>query len=817
MKLNSLPAIQSYWLMLVATVITIAIVNASQLITQRISLLLDRQASELLAADLVIASSRNFSEDYVNQARSMGLRVARTTSLRTAIFVDDDAQLVELKAVDDAYPLRGQLERSANLFADRIKVTLGPARGEVWLDAKLASLLGEEVAIGAQGFSANWLLRYEPDRGGTLFNLAPRILMNLADLPRSGLVVAGSRVRHRLLVAGASDQINQFTSWLKPRLAEHEQLQNLENARPEMRQALERTRQFFALAIVLTLIIAMVAIAITARYTASREAPKIAVLRAFGIPQSKLYRYYALQLGRIWIVASLLGIAVGWFSQFPLQWALDGWFGKTLPQVYAIKPFFTAVLVGLISLVGFSLPYLVNVIATPPMQVFRHMSNPRTATRKLLVIGMAIVSVFAVLVILMQDSKLAITTLAIVLAVAFLLPIIFRLMINLLLSTSTSRFWTRQYLLSRLKTSARGAIFVMSGFSLVLLAILLIVVVKNELLESWKTQLPENIPNYFVVNIPKQEVAGVKQFLEEKQLASSIAYPLVRARLTHINGISVSDIDFSNARAARLLHHTFNISHAVDLPAENAVVDGRWIDSSNPSGQLSVEQGMADSLGIGVGDSLSFNIGAEEIEASVINIRSVIWENFKPNFYIISNRELIEELPQTWLLSALIKDAQKPLLKQLLTRYPSLTLLDITELMTRMRAIVERASIALEFFFIFAMVSAFIVLLAAIQTGRRERQMESSLLRAMSAKTSQLYRINVLEFTLMGVLIGVFSAIFASLSAWLISEHFFDIDYQFSPMVWAYSLVSAIVVLTVAGTLVSRRVYSISPMKILRS
>ncbi len=815
MKISGLPVIQSYWLMLIATVITIAIVNASQLITQRISLLLDRQASELLAADLVVISNQPFVDAYAQQARSIGLRVSTTTSLTTAIFIDDDAQLVELKAVDRSYPLRGQLERAVELVGPRSKVDQGPAAGEVWLDSKLLSLLGDTVTLGSLRIEANWLLSYEPDRGGTLFNLAPRILMNLEDLPGTELVVPGSRVEYRLLFAGEQGRIAELSAWLKPRLTGAERIQNLENARPEMRQALERTRKFFALSIVLTLVIAMVAIAITARYTASREAPKVAMLRAFGISQSRLYRFYARQLGKIWIIATLIGLATGWFSQFPLQWALDGWFGKSLPQVFTIKPFLIAAVVGFISLVGFSLPYLVNVIATPPMQVFRHISDPQSLRRKLMVSGVAIASVFLVLVVLMQNSILAIVTLAIVLLVALLLPLIFHLMINLLLSTTLSRFWIRQYLLSRLKTSARGAIFVMSGFSLALLAILLIVVVKNELLNSWQTQLPDDIPNYFLINIPTQKVNGIKQFLADREISSSAAYPLVRARMTHINGQAVDTIEFGDPRAHHMAQHTFNLSYAKDLPDDNAVIEGEWI--TNQGAQLSVENGLANTLQIDLGDTLSFTVGSELVEATVTSIRSVLWENFRPNFFIIANRQLIEDLPQTWLLSALIKDHQKPDLKQLLSRFPSLTLLDITELMARMRGIVDRASIALEFFFIFAVASAFIVLLAAIQTGKRERQMESSLLRAMSAKTSQLYRINVLEFTLMGSLIGLFSALFASLSAWFISDYFFDINYQFSPALWAYSLLSAGLILTIAGTLVSRKVYNTSPMKILRS
>lgn len=815
--MSGLPKIQSYWLMLIATIITVAIVNTSQLITQRISLLLDRQASELLAADLVIVSGSSFADEYARQAAKLGLRVSQTTSLRTAIFIEDDVQLVELKAVDSLYPLRGHLEKSVELASDKTRVQKGPIAGEVWLDSKLLTLLGSHVELGKSRLAANWLLTYEPDRGGALFNLAPRILMNLKDLAATGLIVPGSRASYRLLFAGEQSRIEQLSTWLKPRLRDNETIQNLENARPEMRRALERTRQFFALSIVLTLVIAMVAIAITARYTASREAPKVAMLRAFGISQSRLFRFYSSQLGKIWLIATLIGLLIGWFSQYPLQWALDGWFGRELPVVYAARPYLVAAIVGFISLAGFSMPYLVNVIATAPMQVFRHVDNTKSIRRNLLISASAVCAVFLVLIILMQNSRLAMATLAIVLVAALILPVIFRLLINTLLYSRVRSFWMRQYLLSRLKTSSRGAMFVMSGFSLALLAILLIAVVKDELMSSWQTQLPDDIPNYFLINIPTEEVPGIKNFLEQRSIPSSTAYPLVRTRLTHINNAEVETIEFSNPRAERLLHHTFNISFAEKIPDDNAVVEGQWIDTISGTAQLSVERGMAESLEIGIGDILSFSVAGEVIDVPITSIRSVLWENFKPNFYIIANQQLIEELPQTWLLSALINDNQKRDLKQLLAKFPSVTLLDITELMARMRGIVKRASIALEFFFIFAVASAFIVLLAAIQTGRHERQGETALLRALSAKTSQLYRINVLEFTLMGILIGLFSALFASLAGWIISVYFFDIEYRFSPALWGYSLVSAIVVLTIAGNLVSRKVYNISPMKILRS
>ncbi len=809
--------IHAYWLMFIATVITVGIVTSSQLITDRIGLLLDRQASELLAADLVLVSSNEFSSNYSEQARLHGLQVARSASLRTAIFIGDDPQLVELKAVDAAYPLRGKLEIAREITARRTSTRDIPARSEVWVDSKLASLVGTPLQLGEKTFAASQLLTFEPDRGGAIFNMAPRVLMNFADLADTGLVVPGSRVRYRLMFAGEAADVSRFKIWLIINMQAGEEIQDLENARPEMRRALERTRKFFALAIVLTLVIAMTAIAITARYTAIREAPKVAMLRAFGISQAKLLKYYLRQLGTLWVAATIVGAGVGWLTQFPLQWALDGWFGRTLPQVNSLQPYLSAALVGLLALAGFSLPYLVNATATPPMQVLRAAVNRRSWLRGLMISGSAVVAVFVVLMILMQSSILAVATLALVLVCALILPLVLGWMVRVLLLSSRRRFWLRQYLLSRLRATSRGAIYVMSGFSLVLIAILLIAVVKDELIGEWEAQLPDNIPNYFLINIPSDDIREIEAFMRQRGIEISTPYALVRARMTQINSVDVNKIDFTHPRATHAVTHTFNMTYAAELPDQNHIVAGAWLSDSDDLAQLSIEQGLAQKLDIELGDELTMSVGSQRLQARVTSVRSVLWENFKPNFYLIANPELIESFPQTWLLSALIGDAEKADLKLLLQRFPSLTLLDVSELMARVRAIVERASVALQFFFLFALVSAGIVLLAAIQTGKHEREVESSLLRALSANTGQLYRVHVLEYTLMGGLIGFFAATIASLAGWAISKYFFDMEFHLSVDVWLYSLASACLVLTLAGTLVSRRVYNVSPMKILRS
>ena len=316
-----IPRIKSWWLLCLSSMITIAIVAASQLFTQRISVLLDQQATELLAADMLIGSNEALPDSYAQLAQSYGLQTARTVSLRTAIFIQDEPQLIELKAVSAGYPLRGMLERKTGLFETPQKVSHGPASGEIWVDSKIAALINQTIMLGAQGLQANWVIAYEPDRGGSLFNLAPRILMHLDDLPATGLLVAGSRAKYNLLVAGDGTALKRFEGEIKSRLGEGEKIQTLENARPEMRNALERTRMFFALSIVLTLVIAMIAIAITAKYSASQEATKVAVLRTFGISSRRLISYYLAGTGQ----SLAMGCAVrpgGWIC-CPVSVAVD--------------------------------------------------------------------------------------------------------------------------------------------------------------------------------------------------------------------------------------------------------------------------------------------------------------------------------------------------------------------------------------------------------------------------------------------------------------------------------------------------------------
>lgn len=810
------PRLQSWWLLWLATLITIAIVAASQLFTYRIGLLLEQQARELLAADILLESSATLPEEYRQKARELGLQTAETVETRTAVFVDDAPVLVELKAVSSEYPLRGQLETKPSLTAAAIKKAQGPEPGEIWLDNQLASELGKTLDIGYQKLSAKWLLHFEPDRGGSPFKLSPRVMMHLDDLPASGLLVAGSRAKYKLLLAGNSDALKAYETWAKPKLGKGEKIQTIESARPEMRNALERTRTFFAMSIVLTLVIAMVAIAITARFVTSREATKVAVMRSFGISSQRMLRHYLWQMSKVWLLALVPGLLAGMLAQYSLQWGLDLWFGSHLPSA-PLTPYLLAAVAGYVSLLGFSLPALMSLTNTPPIQVLRG-GGPENSHRRLwLQSSIGLASLFAVLLLIVPDVKLASWLLLAIILLGSFIPFLIKLLLLGLSRLRPGHFFPGNYLLSRLLNPQRNALFVMSGFTVTLLSVLLISQVKNQLLQEWEQQLPDKKPNYFMINIPTGDVEAVSAYLEKNHLPSSRPYALVRARLVEINGAPVENIEFESNRARRLVNHTFNISYSDLLPDENRIVAGQWLSESSEAEQFSVEEGMAKTLGLKPGDQLEFELAGTRFSGSVTSIRSVVWENFQPNFYVLGTQAQLAAQPQTWLLSSYISEDKKPLLKELVKISPSLTLLDLSELMVRIKDIINRASLALEIFFAFAALAAVIVLLSALKTSSQQRESEIALLQALGAGRKSLRMSQWAEFVLMGVFTGSLAAFFANLIGWLVADRFFSMSLGFSPSLWLYSIGISTALITGLGIAFIRRSFHTSPMRLLRT
>ena len=424
---------------------------------------------------------------------------------------------------------------------------------------------------------------------------------------------------------------------------------------------------------------------------------------------------------------------------------------------------------------------------------------------------------FLVLLLVVSEIRLAGLLFLVVIGAAIAVPLVLRGLVLALGRTGRRRFWLKNYILSRLLVANRNALVVMSGFSLTLLAVLLIFIVKDQLLLDWEQQLPEGQPNYFLINIPTQDVEALQAMLSDAGVPTSGAYPMIRARLSAVNGVAASDLQTEGERRTHFLTHTFNISYTESLPKDNEIVQGAWLGDSEDAHSFSVEAGMAEELGLVLDDELTFTVAGEPFSARVSSIRSVVWENFRPNFYVIGAEAQLAAMPQTWLLSAYIGDQGREVLRPLVRRFPSVTLLDVTEVLQRVKGIVDRASMALEFFFVFSMVAAVIVLLSALNTANRERSLEVALLQALGASRASKWYSQLFEFVFMGVMVGVFAALLASLTGYVVARQFFDIEYSLTPGLWIYSIVLAVGLITAVGALFVSRAFATSPMRLLRS
>lgn len=805
-----------YGVLLAATTLAVMLVSASQQLVSRIDFMLERQASELLAADLVVSTPEALDPQWRAHAEQMGLRTAVFATLRTAVFIDDEPQMLSLKAIDANYPLRGQLQLLDRPFGEPYAApAIGPEQG-AWLDIKLANQLklGDSLEIGLLNLPLKAWIDYEPDRGGSLFNLAPRVMISLDQLQQTGLVLPGSRIRWRLQVAGNVESVAQFQQWIEPQLQAGQRLQDLDNARPEMRQALERTQRFLGLAIITTLMIATASVLIASRYAARQEMNKIAVLRVFGVSRQQLLRWI---LGRLLLLGALAGV-LGSLLALLLQWPVDGflsqWFRAELP-VPGILPLLLGIGAGFLVLFGFSLPAVLGLLQVAPIQVLRQQQMP-TGLRGVVLWLFLGLCLFLLMWLVLKDFTLVSRTLPLLIAIFFSLPWVAMGLLKLLRRRLQGRFLWSAWVVNRLLDPGRNAMSVLSGFSITLLAVLILVFVRNDLMQGWQAQLPADSPNFFVINIPADRDLGFSDELAQKQITGAALYAVIRSRLTAINGTPIEELEITSERGQRMLNHIFNLSWSAEIPADNQITAGQWFDSRNPEG-FSMEQEIAEAFNVDVGDQLTFVVGGEEITQTVINLRSVQWDNFKPNFYVLGSSRQLQHLPHTWLTSFYVAPEQRSELASLVKDFPSITLLDVGALMQRVRGLVDRAALAMEAVLSFSMLAALLVLVAALQSGRPQRGREIALLKSLGASRAQILRSQWLEFGLSGALAGLLAAAFASLMSWVVATQLLDLEFHFNLWLWLVAIVSGALLVSLVGRLAIREALKTEPMQMFRS
>jgi putative ABC transport system permease protein len=801
-------------------VLAVASLSSVGFFSDRVQRAMTMQSAELLGADLVIASSSEPRETVRQSARDAGLKVTETVSFPSVALYRDTTLLTEVKAVSAGYPLRGQLKLSAQPLGEEFTVQGIPAAGEAWVEPRvlqqLGAAIGDVIQLGERGFTASRVLSYEPDRGGDLFQLAPRVLLNAADLPSTGLITPASRVRYRLLLAGPETAITTYRHQLAQHLEPDERLQDVRDARPELRAALDRARQFLGLAAVTAVLLAGAAISVAARHYATRQADSSAVMRCLGASSRTILRSYTVRLLRLALGASLTGCLLGFLAQELLVQLLAHWFTTALPPASA-WPVLAGIIAGLVTVGGFALPYLLTLTRVPPLRVLRRdlTAPPPSAW---LVLLLAFTALAGLLIRVAGNLELAGWLLLGTSATGLLLWLAGLGLIRALSVFSFRGRLAWRFGLAGLARSGRLGGLQVASFGLGIMALLILGIVRIDLLHSWQANLPAAAPNQFLINVQAGETEPLRKLLRAGGVSVAGFYPMVRGRLTAINGHSVRPKEYAEPRARRLVEREFNLSWATRLQEDNRIIAGRWWPTGGAAGGdgLSLKQGLAETLGIRLGDRLRFTIAGQELNARVSSLRSVAWDSFRVNFFVILPPGVLERFPATYITSFYLPEDRGVLLTRLIQRFPSVTVIDVRAIMRQVRAIMDRATLAIEYVFVFTVLAGLMVLYAAIQASREERRHDTAILRTLGASRRQVLASLFIEFTTLGALAGLLAAAGASAVGYVLAARVFELPYHLNPWVWLAGTLGGALGVGLAGTMGTRSVLRQPPLLTLR-
>ena len=820
----SLTALKRDWrsgeLRLIAIAVTIAVASLTSVgfFTDRVRQATELQATELLAADLVLLSTRPIDREIIDTAQKHHLMTTRTTSFRSMVVADDKLQMAEIKAIENGYPIRGKLRISNSLFGKEIITTEQPASGNVWVDARLLQLLeislGDEIALGASRFNVTRILTYEPDRGGDLFNIAPRLLMNTTDVLATQLILPGSRVRYRLLVGGETKAVIDFRQIIDDQDQDNLKIQGIRDARPELKTALQRAEQFLGLAALVSIALAGLAVALSAQRYSVRHFDNCAIMRCLGAEQHIIVKLYLIQLIILSLVSSLLGCAIGYLAQEGLTLLMSGLTKGVLPAP-SLLPVMTGLFAGVITVLGFAMPQIFRLRAVTPLRVLRRDLTPLPlrglTTYALAVIALALLAPW-------QSGNIEITLyifaglLCTALALMFCTKLIIQ-SINHLRSRVGIAF---RYGLANVARRANQSTAQILGIGLGVMVMLLLTLIRTDLLETWRDQLPEGTPNYFLINIQPDEVNSLKSFLQQDTELTTAVYPMVRGRLVAINDEPVFPDAYEDQRAQRLVTREFNLSWALNMQPGNRLVTGEWWSGNETDLLLSVEEGIAETLGIKIDDNLTYLIAGREIKGRVINIRWVEWDTFNVNFFVIAKPGILEDYPATYITSFYLPPADRSLLIDLVRSFPSITVFDVDAILSQVRNIMDQVVKAIEFVFGFTLLAGLVVMLAALQTTHDERTYESALMSALGANRNQILASLIAELLCMGLIAGILSAFAATLLELILAQYVFQMTITINPWIWVIAPAICSIIIVIGGLAGTRHVFSTPPMIALR-
>lgn len=791
-------------LLALALVVAVAAVTAVGFFSDRVEQAMQLQANEVLAADLVLTSHDKIPPQYESQAATLGLQTANALTFPSVVMQGERTQLIELKAVSDTYPLRGELRTRLTPAQVEQVASQPPQSGMAWAGPRLLAALqlnpGDTITLGDRQFQIERILSRDSATARSLFRLGPALLIPLQDIPATGLVTPASRVHYNLLIAGPREAVEQYRLWAQQTLPHGISLQHMSNANPQLRNTLDQGSRFLSLAALVAVLVAGATVALSTRRFVENQSDTSAIMRCLGASQSLIFRVLMLRLLIFGNLASLTGILVGFVCQFLLARLLADWFGSQLPAP-GIEPVLVGLGTGMITLIGFTLPPALRLGAVPPLRVLRRDLGAPPSSAWLL--ALSSLGAMALLMLWQAgDIGLAIRVIGGSLVAVGLLLLCSRLLI-LLLSLLRHRggaLW--RYGLAGLIREPGITTLQLTGFGLGIMAILLLTIIRVDLLQAWQKSIPDDAPNQFLVNIQLHEVDTLQTFLQQQKIDASDIYPMLRARLTHINEHQVSADDYTEDRAQRLASRDFNLSWALKPQHGAGIVSGRWWGREQHDSPLfSVEQGLAQTLGIKLEDTLQFELAGVPVRGRVANLRTVRWDSFQPNFFVIGTPGLLRAHPTTYITSFHLPPGNEAMLARLIQAFPAVTIIDVSAILQQLQEIMARGSQAVEYVFLFSLGAALLMLYAGIQASREHRRQESVVLRTLGVQRKDLLMASAVEFLTLGLLSGSLATLCANLTGWFIAKDLLGLAFTPSLVLWLVGVLGSGVIICTAGIL----------------
>ncbi len=807
-------------ILILALIIAVTSSTAISLFADRLQRTMTNQAADFLAADLVISSPQKLPPEWHGKAAKFLLKQAQTAEFSSVLIENDEMLLAGIKAVSSTYPLRGHLKTTDSDYRQQQIVRHGPEQGSAWVEKRVLSALkmklGDMLTVGEKPLKITKIITYEPDKRGDLYSLSPRVMINNADLEATRVIQPGSHVHYYFQFSGAAEQLLQFKRWIKPKLNPSQRVMDIHEDRPQLGSALERAERYLGLSSIVVILISGVAIAMATRRYTERHFNTTAMLRCLGCRQNEILWLYLYQFMILGIFASALGCLAGWLAQtylfhllanlLPPQVANPGW-------IAIIFGFVT----GIVILFGFALPPILRLKRVPPLRVLRRDLLP-LPTSAWAVYGLAMIVITALIWRYTQDIKMTATILGVGLLLIIVLGMIIWGLLTVSLPLIPHLSLNFRFALQGLLRNQQGSVSQMLAFSITLVAMILTFTVRTDLIDDWQKKLPENAPNHFALNIFADQLRAFQQDLLKNKISGSQFYPVVRGRLTEINGIPVQQIVSKDSQAENATHRDLSLTWTEQIPEDNRIVAGKWWDTLNAKGKplVSIEQKLAKSLDVKLGDILTFTIGSQRMKATIASIRKVQWDTMKPNFYIIFPAGILDTYAHTFITSFFLPDQKKNLLNTLLKSYPSITILEVDLILKQFKTILNQLTQAINYLLYFALLAGFMVLFAAVISTLDARIYDGAIMRTLGANRKFLNATHLLEFVLLGFFSGVIALIISEGVIFAIYSYVLHLEYHFNVELWLVIPGMAALVVGGAGYWGVRKVVNQPPNVVLR-